>query len=224
MRKPKRFDTLDAVICLTNTRLFWAVEAARVGLKKNALLAALMANWAVALRRVRYQAVQRWKSNHRPNVRRSEQRRYHRTKVLKGRPPAMTPEERRVHKNKLRRERYRQRIRLYEQCRRRTDPVFALRERLRATLRCAIARQFTRKSARTFELVGCTPTELKAYIEALFAPGMSWANRHLWHVDHKTPISSFDLTNPAQQRLAFHYTNLQPLWAIDNRLKGDRLI
>jgi hypothetical protein len=50
---------------------------------------------------------------------------------------------------------------------------------------------------------------------------MSWDNWSLkgWHIDHIRPISSFDLSDPAQQKECFHYSNLQPLWAIDN-LKG----
>jgi len=55
-----------------------------------------------------------------------------------------------------------------------------------------------------------------AHLESLFLPGMSWENRHLWHIDHVLPCAAFDLTNPKEQRRCFHYTNLQPLWALDN--------
>ncbi len=40
------------------------------------------------------------------------------------------------------------------------------------------------------------------------------------HVDHIRPCASFDLTRASQQRACFHFTNLQPLWAADNRRKG----
>jgi hypothetical protein len=51
---------------------------------------------------------------------------------------------------------------------------------------------------------------------------MTRENHGLWHVDHIRPCASFDLTDPEQQAICFHYTNLQPLWAIDNIKKGAR--
>jgi hypothetical protein len=47
--------------------------------------------------------------------------------------------------------------------------------------------------------------------------------RRLWHIDHIRPLASFDLTDPKQQRQAFHYTNLQSLWAKENLSKGKKI-
>ena len=58
------------------------------------------------------------------------------------------------------------------------------------------------------------------YIEAQFKPGMTWERYGEWHVDHIRPCASFDLTDPKQQKICFHYSNLQPLWAADNIKKG----
>ena len=76
------------------------------------------------------------------------------------------------------------------------------------------------KSARTLELLGCTGSEAVSHIERQFKEGMSWDNRKEWHIDHIKPLAKFDLSDPAQQRIAFHYTNLQPLWARENRQKA----
>lgn len=72
------------------------------------------------------------------------------------------------------------------------------------------------------ELIGCSAEELKIYIESKFKPGMTWENygRNGWHIDHVKACALFDLTDPDQQRACFHYTNLQPLWAAENRKKG----
>lgn len=103
--------------------------------------------------------------------------------------------------------------------RRRTDKTFALITALRHRMTNALAGKAS-KAARTIELLGCTGAEAMAHIERQFKPGMSWDNRREWHVDHIKPLAKFDMTDPAQQRQAFHYTNLQPLWASENMAKG----
>jgi len=82
------------------------------------------------------------------------------------------------------------------------------------------------KSSSVIQNLGCTIDELKLYIEGQFQQGMTWGNwaLHGWHIDHKIPLSSFDLTKPEEQRKAFHYTNLQPLWAEENWRKSNKLL
>lgn len=92
-----------------------------------------------------------------------------------------------------------------------------LRTRTRKVLNGAI------KAGSTMQLIGCTMDELKAWLEARWQPGMTWQNYGRgWHIDHKRPIASFDLLQESEQRAAFHYTNLQPLWAFENQSKGDK--
>jgi hypothetical protein len=104
-----------------------------------------------------------------------------------------------------------------------SDPQFNIALRLRSRLGIALRAQGANKAGRTEELVGLPFEELKKYIESLFIDGMTWENRKLWHIDHIKPVSSFDLTNPEEQKKCFHYTNLQPLWAEENLTKGARL-
>lgn len=67
--------------------------------------------------------------------------------------------------------------------------------------------------------LGMTITEFRDYIAAKFQPGMSWENYGEWHLDHVRALALFDLTDASQARAACHYTNYQPLWALDNQRK-----
>ncbi len=101
-----------------------------------------------------------------------------------------------------------------------TDPVFRLGRRIQSRIKMAIRTRG--KSPHTAELLGCTIETAMRHIESLFQEGMHWGNHSLrgWHLDHIRPVASFDLTDEAQLRACFHYTNLQPLWAKDNLHKG----
>lgn len=121
----------------------------------------------------------------------------------------------------LHRTRIRLKRREWERLRVATDVNFRLRRRLRARVHSALkASGGAKKAAATMDLIGCSAENLRAHIERQFRPGMSWGNVGRWHIDHIRPCASFDLTDPAQQRACFHYTNLQPLWAADNLRKG----
>lgn len=102
------------------------------------------------------------------------------------------------------------------------DNEFRLKESLRSRVAQAIRKDYGEKAYRTLELVGCSIPALKNHIAKQFLPGMAWENYGVrgWHIDHKLPCASFDLTDPAQQKKCFHHTNLQPLWAKDNLSKG----
>ncbi len=92
----------------------------------------------------------------------------------------------------------------------------ALRNRLGQALK-AIKKE---KSISTTNLLGCSIKEFKRYIELKFKNGMNWENYGKWHLDHIKPVAKFDLNNLEEQKKCFHYTNLQPLWAIENIKKG----
>ena len=80
-----------------------------------------------------------------------------------------------------------------------TDVVFAITRRLRCRLYVALLGK-AKKFGKTMELTGCSKEELMLHIESQFRKGMTWQNRNLWHLDHRRPISAFDLTDPKQQR------------------------
>ena len=93
-----------------------------------------------------------------------------------------------------------------------------LRERIRQALK-GIS-----KSARTEKLLGCSFDYFRKYYFSLFTGDMTITDvmNGRIHIDHIKPCASFDLTTKEEQRKCFHYTNLQPLWAVDNLSKGAR--
>jgi hypothetical protein len=113
----------------------------------------------------------------------------------------------------------------YERKRRADDINFILSRRLRSRIRSALKYVLDGqgKNCKTLDLLGCTIEEFKIYIESKFQSGMTWDKKSEIHIDHIIPISSFDLTDPNQQKQCFHYKNLQPLWRIDNQRKSNKI-
>lgn len=113
-----------------------------------------------------------------------------------------------------------EKMRLYVLNRRRTDISFRIKNNLSRRLSHAIEAKRTTKTSRAIHYVGCTITELMAHLEKLFAPGMNWSNYGKWHIDHIKPCALFDHTDDEQIKTCWHFTNLQPLWAVDNIKKN----
>jgi len=118
--------------------------------------------------------------------------------------------EYRIHQNK------------YEKEKRKNNVSYRISGSLRSRINIAIRKGQGAKNHSTESLLGCDVDFLKNYIAKKFVKGMSWGNYGKWHIDHIKPCSSFDLTKPEQQKLCFHYSNLQPLWAKDNISKRDK--
>ena len=125
------------------------------------------------------------------------------------------------HNNK---DQVREKRRLREKERYKTDPDFKFRKDSRRRILNALKKQNTFKNGSTVSLLGCSILEARQHIEKSFTDGMSWDNHGEWEVDHILPCASFDLTDLEQQKKCFHYTNLQALWKMDNKLKGAKII
>lgn len=124
-------------------------------------------------------------------------------------------------KNKTRENKYRVKLAMDKY---HSNPIDWIKMNLRSRLLRVLntGTKKLRKISRSLQLFGADIPVIKNYIEKQFKTGMNWDNRGKWHIDHKKPISSFDLSNPKEQEKAFHYTNLQPLWAIENLKKGSK--
>jgi len=102
------------------------------------------------------------------------------------------------------------------------DPIGHLAHVCRSRIYSALKQE---KTCSTIEYLGCSIQELKTYLESKFEEGMNWDNHGTeWHVDHIVPIryeSPDDIATTVQR---LHYTNLQPLWASENYIKGNRWV
>jgi len=96
--------------------------------------------------------------------------------------------------------------------------------KLRHTLGIKLS-SFVRSIKGANQFLGCDIFQFIEHIESQFTNGMNWDNHGiLWELDHKKPISLFKLSNPEEQKLCFHYTNLQPLSKEHNRTKSNKML
>ena len=105
----------------------------------------------------------------------------------------------------------------YMRMKRKTDPIFRAHDNLRKRLKKLLnGKQLSTRS------VGCGRDQLKKHLESKFQPGMTWDNHKFkgWHIDHIIPLSS--AKTPEEMIKLNHYTNLQPLWWLDNIKKGGK--
>ena len=112
----------------------------------------------------------------------------------------------------------------YHRNRNATDPQFTVHRRMKAMISNALRGL---KNGRSWPvLVGYTVDDLMRHLERQFLPGMTWANRGQWQIDHIRPASSFvfETSHDPQFRECWALTNLRPLWTHENRKKWDQRI
>lgn len=107
--------------------------------------------------------------------------------------------------------------------RKKSDLLYRLSCDLRSRLSISLKSKSWKKSTKFSDYIGCSLEELKAHIESQFQPGMTWNNRSRngWHIDHIIPLAS---AKSVEEMIRLcHYSNLQPLWALENISKGARI-
>ena len=115
----------------------------------------------------------------------------------------------------------------YGKDRAKIDPVYRLKVQMRKVLIKAL--NGTTKSKKTEEILGCSYSEFKEYIEDQFESWMNWGNKGLyngdfnygWDLDHIVPLCT--AKSPEEVLSLNHYTNLRPLCSHVNRnIKRDK--
>lgn len=102
-----------------------------------------------------------------------------------------------------------------------TDENYRIKSILRSRINVIFKAKFWKKNMGTEKLLGSDFNTVKTHIENKFTEGMNWKNQGKWHIDHIIPLSS---AKTKEELISLcHYLNLQPLWALDNILKSNKI-
>lgn len=116
----------------------------------------------------------------------------------------------------------RHKINKYEKGRYYNDENYNISKKLRVRFFKALERGSKKSSI--IHLIGCSISDFRTHLESKFTDGMNWDVFMIGkiHIDHIKPLARFDMRDPEQQKVAWHYTNLQPLWEVDNLIKNSK--
>lgn len=104
--------------------------------------------------------------------------------------------------------------------RRKNDKNFQLSEILRSKYH----KMIKGKNTSYKDIIGCEIKQLKDWLEFQFDKNMSWENQgSYWEIDHILPINKFNFENEREIHICFNWTNLQPLYKIENKRKTDNI-
>lgn len=133
-----------------------------------------------------------------------------------------TPEKNRK-RDKAYRERHPEKMKEKNRKRREQNVQYRLKSNLSRRIRAALEGK-GRKSIRTIVLLGCDMDEFEAWIEFQFTEGYTWGNYGThWNFDHVYPCAEFNLEDIEEQKVCFHWSNIQPLQKTENYVKGNKI-
>ena len=112
----------------------------------------------------------------------------------------------------------------YERTRKANDPIYKLISNFRTAIYTVLKESTVDKYGHYFDVLQYTPEELINHLEKQFKDDMTWDNYGLWHVDHKSPITSFDIQEMGDEEFmrCWCLDNLQPLWGEENIRKSNK--
>jgi len=114
----------------------------------------------------------------------------------------------------------------YERNRKASDPLYKLISNFRTAIYQVLKENNVEKNGHYFDILGYTPEELIVHLENQFTEGMTWDNYGEFHVDHKLPISSFNIKEIGDKEFmkCWSLDNLQPMWGEENIRKSNKIL
>lgn len=103
------------------------------------------------------------------------------------------------------------------------DPIFRCSELLRRYHKIVVRAIKSGKASPTSAALGYSVADFKKHIELQFLPDMKWSNHGDWHIDHIVPISKLIAEGITDPGVINRLSNLRPIWARDNLVKGAKL-
>ena len=162
----------------------------------------------------------------------SDKRTYHKHKEKKLEYHKKWSEKNREHLSEYHKEwreknidKHRENKRNYERNRKNSDPLYKLVANFRTAIWTVLKESNVDKYGHYFDILQYTPEELIIHLEKQFKDDMTWDNYGIWHVDHKLPITSFDIQEMGDEEFmkCWSLDNLQPMWGDENIRKSNKL-
>ena len=123
-------------------------------------------------------------------------------------------------------DKWRQTKRDYERNRKASDPLYKLISNFRTAIYQVLKESNVEKNRHYFDILQYTPEELIIHLESQFKDTMTWDNYGEWHVDHKLPITSFNIEEMGDKEFmkCWALENLQPMWGEENIRKSNKIL
>jgi len=114
----------------------------------------------------------------------------------------------------------------YEKNRKDSDPLYKLIANFRTAIWTVLKESNVDKYGHYFDVLQYSPDELINHLETQFKDDMTWDNYGIWHVDHKLPITSFDIEEMGDEEFmkCWSLDNLQPMWGEENIRKSNKIL
>jgi hypothetical protein len=124
------------------------------------------------------------------------------------------------------RDKLRQTKRNYEKNRKDTDPLYKLISNFKTAIYQVLKENNVKKNGHYFDILKYTPQQLIEHLEKQFSDEMTWDNYGDWHVDHKHPISLYNIKEIGDNEFmkCWSLDNLQPMWGSENIKKSNKLL
>lgn len=99
---------------------------------------------------------------------------------------------------------------------------YMTKRRISGLIRATLKLQNVKKESKTIDILGCSYEYFKTHIEKQFTEGMNWDKFSEIHIDHIIPMASAKTVDEIYS--LNHFTNLRPMWALDNIKKGSKIM